>query len=427
MKHGKYKKALESFDQLQTSALLASRDFVLTHAQLDLESRLLKRELGSSEGLAIDENVHHPNGLRLDGTASYGSVSPRQVIEEVTAAEDGNGVSEPSLPHQDAAVGDSRHVNIELGATVETNSNSTMIDLEKAARRLRARNNPYSYHIGVTGYFSRLAQLWKVPRCRRALLCSAVAMISQQLTGVNSIAILGTIVWQSLLEKRAPYGVPYVNNAQENARIAAIIGLAFGAANYIAGLPAYHLADKVGRSIMLALGLPNMAWSMLVVALLFRIENYSVRTPLVAVFAVVFVLFYAPTAGTSPFSISAEVFPLVTREAGMAVSVAVNLLGAGMLVLVFPFVLNRIGPTAALSIFAALNVLAFVLVYLLCPETRMRKLEELQDSFDLSTLLHMEYRAVYIRRHVWKNASRYLMGKEVEPPLPFYRWADLPR
>lgn len=209
------------------------------------------------------------------------------------------------------------------------------------------------------------------------------------------------------------------------ARIAAILGLAFGAANYLGGLPAYWLSDKIGRSIMLATGLPNMAWSMLVLALLFQIGESTVRTLLVAIFAVVFVLFYAPTAGTCPFSIAAEVFPLVTREAGMAVSVAVNLLGAGMLVLVFPFVLSKIGATSALSIFAVLNLVAFALVYLLCPETKMRKLEELQDTFDLPTRWHIEYRAVYVHKHVRKNSWRYLRGKEVNPPLPFYRWAEI--
>jgi MFS family permease len=88
---------------------------------------------------------------------------------------------------------------------------------------------------------------------------------------------------------------------KNNAETAAIIGLAFGAANYLGGLPAYWLSDRIGRSIMLALGFPNMAWSMLVFAFLFKISDTSVQIPLVSIFAVVFVLFYAPTAGTSPF------------------------------------------------------------------------------------------------------------------------------
>jgi MFS family permease len=91
------------------------------------------------------------------------------------------------------------------------------------------------------------------------------------------------------------------SNSKDSAQTAAIIGLAFGAANFGGGLPAYWLSDRVGRSIMLAIGLPGMAISMLIFAFLFKIPNPSVQTPMVAIFAVVFVIIYSSTAGTSPF------------------------------------------------------------------------------------------------------------------------------
>ena len=126
------------------------------------------------------------------------------------------------------------------------------------------------------------------------------------------VAFLGTIVWENSIVSGDS------SDHKNSAQTAAIIGLAFGAANYVFGLPAYWLSDKVGRSIMLALGLPNMAWSMFVFAFLFKTPDSSVRVPLVSIFAIVFVAFYAPTAGTSPFSISAEVrflsHQLLTRQ-----------------------------------------------------------------------------------------------------------------
>lgn len=102
---------------------------------------------------------------------------------------------------------------------------------------------------------------------------------------------------------------------------------------------------------------------------------------------------------------------------------AVNLLGAGILVLVFPVLLHRIGATGALSIFAGLNLVAFVFVYLFVPETRRRTLEELQYTFDLPTRLHVEYRAVYVRKYFFKNFWNFVKGKKVRPPVEFYRWA----
>jgi hypothetical protein len=115
----------------------------------------------------------------------------------------------------------------------------------------------------------------------------------------------------------------------------------------------------------------------------------------------------------------------VSREVGMAVSVAVNLLGAGILVLVFPMLMHRIGTTGSLSIFAGLNIVAFFLVYLFVPETRRRTLEELQFTFDLSTRLHVKYRAVYIRKHLVKYFWKYVTRQKVRPPIPFYRWARI--
>ncbi|CAO2654080.1 Nn.00g108130.m01.CDS01 [Neocucurbitaria sp. VM-36] len=435
MKHGKYRKALEAFEQIQTTWLLCSRDFMYAHAQLDFESRLLKGKANEYGNLAdrVDVSAQGSHealpGPLQHGPAPESNASSASSEPSIGSSETTRDVLPPSISelpeprdsHQQSSQQDeqSRGGGIELVDLNRTTTSFSSLESDLRFRGANKRDNPYSYHIGVTGYFNRLFQLWENQRCRRALLSASIAMISQQMTGVNTIAFLGTIVWEnSIITDNA-------QNHMQSAKVAAIIGLAFGAANYVFGLPAYWLSDKIGRSIMLALGLPNMAWSMLVFAFLFKIPDSSVRTPLVSIFAVVFVAFYAPTAGTSPFSISAEVFPLVSREAGMAVSVAVNLLGAGVLVLVFPFLLHEIGSTGALSIFAGLNLVAFVLVYLFVPETRMRTLEELQYTFDLPTKWHRRYRSDYIRKHVTKNWWKYLTGKskEVEPPIPFYEWA----
>ncbi|KAI4688445.1 hypothetical protein J4E81_008042 [Alternaria sp. BMP 2799] len=395
--------ALEAFEQVQTTRLLASRDFMYAHAQLDFESRLLKgktNQLGnladridiSAPSLSREPSSLPPNHIQLRRIASQSAVSPgRSTLDPhaeirnsgVTVVPSNNQYEVRPPPEQN------ENSNIELTAMNRRWSDVTSLNFEVGVRPTK-KNNPYSYNIGVNGYYKRLRELWSNKRCRRALLCASVSMITQTLTGVNTIAFLG---------------------------------LAFGAANYMFGLPAYWSSDRLGRSVMLLLGLPNMAWSILVFAFLFKIRDPSVQIPMVSIFAIIFVAFYAPTAGTSPFSIAAEVFPLVSREAGMAVSVAVNLLGAGVLVLVFPFLQDSIQPTAAFSIFAGLNMVAFVLVYLFVPETRMRTLEELQYTFDLPTGWHVAYRVGYIRQHVWANWWKYLTRKEVQPPVPFYEWA----
>ncbi|KAF2265095.1 MFS general substrate transporter [Lojkania enalia] len=409
MKHGKYRRALEAFCMINTTPLLASRDFMYAHAQLDFESRLMR---GS-----VDERAHLANRIERGETnpSASGSISPGQRASQEGENYPVRDCFAPRDSHQQSSSRETQNRrNIELSDMVDQRSDTSSLDLELAICQAGKKDNPYAYHIGVTGYFRRCTQLWSNKRCRRALLAASIAMIAQQMTGVNTIAFLGTSVWDNSL------------GTAESSKTAAVIGIFFGGANYLGGLPAYWLSDKYGRSVLLAAGLPNMAWSMLTFALMFQIpESSGARVPLVSIFAIIFTLFYAPTAGTSPFSISAEVFPLVSREAGMAVSVAVNLLGAGILVLVFPMVMHRIGATGSLSIFAGLNVVAFFLVYLFVPETRRRTLEELQYTFDLSTRWHVEYRAMYIRKHFVKNFWKYATRKPVRPPLPFYRWARI--
>jgi hypothetical protein len=413
MKHGRYRKALEAFQIIQTTPLLASRDLMYAHAQLDFESRLLNGTVSEQATLAdrIERSNTNPphtvDGVRSDRCSSL-SIS---ILSTHDRAQD----VRPSLKKAIRPMESNQQASLVRGAELpvieKRGSDLSSLDAESAGQSNGQKNNPYLYHIGVTGYSKRLMELWRNKRCRRALLSACVAMISQQMTGLNVIAFLGTTVWENSL------------GTSSSAKTNAIIGLVFGAANYLGGLPAYWLSDKYGRSILLAFGLPNMAWSMLVFALLFQLPEGVTRTSLVSLFAVIFTLFYAPTAGTSPFAISAEVFPLVSREVGMAVSVAVNLLGASILVLVLPMLLHRIGTTASLSIFVGLNLVAFVLVYLFVPETRRRTLEELQYTFDLSTRLHVEYRAVYIRKIFFANFWKLMRGKKVKPPVPFYRWA----
>lgn len=177
MKHGKYRRALEAFSQLQTSPLLASRDFMLTHAQLDVESRTLT----GSSGNVIDPSMGKvPDDLHRDAsniTASPRSISSRQRSPVEATAFD--AAVSPKEVHQRPDSGNALPGAASSADPSEVIDGSMIPDLENALHRLRVQNNPYSYHIGVTGYFKRLAQLWQVNRCRRALVCAAVAMISQ--------------------------------------------------------------------------------------------------------------------------------------------------------------------------------------------------------------------------------------------------------
>jgi hypothetical protein len=94
---------------------------------------------------------------------------------------------------------------------------------------------------------------------------------------------------------------------------------------------------------------------MLILAFCFK-EGFGgdARVPLVGVFGTLYIIAYSPTAGTSPFAISAEVFPLVVREVGHSLAVAVNFIGLGLVLLFFPFLSAKMGGyRGSLSLFVS--------------------------------------------------------------------------
>jgi hypothetical protein len=127
LEHNRYAKALESFTYLRpapVSSLLAARDLVYAHFQLEAENQFME-----------DEKINKDKATANKDIATRLQQSTRTEIE----------------PARD--------------------------DTKRTA----------SYHISKTMPHQRFAQTFRDPRSRRALVCASTAMISQQLTGINTI------------------------------------------------------------------------------------------------------------------------------------------------------------------------------------------------------------------------------------------------
>jgi hypothetical protein len=74
---------------------------------------------------------------------------------------------------------------------------------------------------------------------------------------------------------------------------------------------------------------------------------------------------------------AAEVFPLAQREQGVAWAVAVTNFFSSVLALTFPRLLRAFTAPGAFGFYAGLNALAFIMLYLVFPETKQLTLEEL--------------------------------------------------
>lgn len=287
---------------------------------------------------------------------------------------------------------------------------------------LQLRNNPiqaardlYYIHaqleleaeiIGQHTYMKRFIELFTIPRLRRATLAAFTVMMAQQMCGINVIAFYSSNVFVR------------AGTSQFQALWASF---GFGLTNFIFAWPAIWTIDTYGRRSLLLFTFPNMAWSLLAVALCSLIPQSSkgLHVGLMAFFIYVFGAFYSPGEGPVPFTYSAEVFPLSHREVGMGWAVATNLFWAAVLGITLPRMLDAMGIVGAFAFYAGLNVLAFCMIFLWVPETKQRTLEELDYVFAVPTRKHMHYQMT--KALPWW-VRRYIFMKKGPPLEPLYHF-----
>ncbi|KAJ5609696.1 hypothetical protein N7528_010263 [Penicillium herquei] len=297
-------------------------------------------------------------------------------------------------------------------------------EMEKAYRSLcRLRNTPlqaardlyYIYAqflieqsiIGDSNYITRFVELFTIPRIRRATLASWTVMIAQQMCGINIIAFYSSTIF---------------TQAGASVTGALLASWGFGLVNFLLAFPAVFTIDTWGRRALLLFTFPQMAWTLLAAGFCFYIPGTAgAHQGFIALFIFLFAGFYSPGEGPVPFTYSAEVFPLSHREVGMSWAVATCLGWAAVLSITFPRMLWAMTATGAFGFYAGLNVTAFVMIFLLVPETKQRTLEELDYIFAVPTRVHMRYQVFQVLPW-W--IQRYIFRRDVKLE-PLYQMAEV--
>lgn len=259
--------------------------------------------------------------------------------------------------------------------------------------------------IGKSNYFTRFYELFTIPRVRRATLASFIVMLAQQMCGINIIAFYSSTIFVE---------------AGASPLVALVASFGFGLVNFVFAWPAVWTIDTWGRRALLLFTFPQMAWTLLAAGLCFLIpKDDRAHLGLIAFFVFLFAAFYSPGEGPVPYTYSAEVFPLSHREVGMSWAVATCLFWAAVLSISFPRILRAFTPTGAFGFYAALNVTAFVLIFLFVPETKQRTLEELDYVFAVPTRTHMKYQLFKSLPWWFKTQILRRKGLVLEPLYQF--------
>ena len=250
----------------------------------------------------------------------------------------------------------------------------------------------------------RIWELVTVPRLRRATVASAWIVISQQFSGINIMAFYSSTIFAA---------------AGYNTRSTLLASFGYGLVMFVFAFPALYTMDTYGRRNLLLSTFPNMAWCLLAAGLVFLMPaDHTARVPLIAFFIYLFTALYGPGIGPMPSIYFSESFPLSHREIGGAITICINNSVGSALSLTFPSLLSRIGPTAAFGFYAGLNVVAFVGIFFLVPETKQRTLEELDYIFGVPTRRHAAYQ---LRVYLPWFVQRYIFRRRDAKLEPLYQ------
>jgi len=213
------------------------------------------------------------------------------------------------------------------------------------------------------GGWSELRLAW----VRRLVLIGVGVAVVNQLGGINAVMYYGT---QLLRESGFSGDVALVANVLNG--VFSVLGMLIG----------LRLINRVTRRGLLLVGLTGIIASHLMIALCSAaLPEGTARSVAVTAFLVLFVGFNQSSVGLVCWVILAELFPLRVRGFAIGLCVFWNWAANAVISGFFPSVVAGIGVNGTFLLFAAVNVLSWLFVRFVLPETRDRSLEQLEEDF----------------------------------------------
>ncbi|KFH45959.1 Polyol transporter-like protein [Hapsidospora chrysogenum ATCC 11550] len=245
------------------------------------------------------------------------------------------------------------------------------------------------------GYFRRMWDCFSIPRIRRANYGASTVMIAQQMCGINIISFYSSTIFVEAGYSRTQ---------------ALYASLGYGAIQVVSTIPTLFLIDTKGRRTLTLITFPFMCIFLLAagLSLLKKDGSEAEQIAPVALFIYLFTIAYSLGEGPVAFQYSAEVFPTIQREQGMAWAVAVNNTFAGVLSLTFPRMKTVMTPTGAFGFYSGLNLLAWFMIFCFVRETKQLTLEELDQVFSVPTKEFISHELFvwlpyFIKRHIFRQ------------------------
>jgi SP family arabinose:H+ symporter-like MFS transporter len=210
-------------------------------------------------------------------------------------------------------------------------------------------------------------QTWRAllrPGVRRALLVSAGLAVLIHVSGVNTVIDYAPSIFQSAGWK--------VDGALASTFIV-------GLTEFLFTIVSFWVIDRYGRKPLYIVGSLGMALSL--VLLVVTVLTGHFHGALVLVLILTYLAFFAACIGPVFWTLIPEIFPNDVRGLAMTVPVLVQWVANAIVVLVFPFAFHEIGKAFTFGFLALMALAQGIFTWLTVPETKNKRLEEIESAW----------------------------------------------
>jgi len=213
---------------------------------------------------------------------------------------------------------------------------------------------------------------------RRPLLIGIGLAVFQQITGINAIIYYANQIFASA-------GFPSASQAT-------LTTWAIGGVNVVSTVIALAFVDRLGRRLLLLVGLIGMGVSLAALGIAFRfivpvIPGAPAASPSIAGIVtlcglVTFIISFAASMGPITWTVITEIFPGQIRGRAVSVCTAFNWLSAYVVSQCFLSMVDAVGSSLTFWLFAAFCAIGWIWIFFQVPETKDRSLEQIQQTWE---------------------------------------------
>ncbi len=254
---------------------------------------------------------------------------------------------------------------IQVGKEKEAYEILKRINGEEIAKK-EAKEIRESIKIEQSGSVKELVK----PGLRMAMGVGIFLALFNQVIGMNAVNYYGPDIFRS---------VGFENNTEFLAT--SIIG----SVQVVFTIVAILLIDKLGRKKLMAIGSSFMAIFMILIGSVFYFEPANAGILLIIAIAG-FTAAFCVSMGPIPWIMIPEIFPNHLRAKAVGIA-TIFLWGANWAIGQFtPVLINNMGSAFTFWMFAVINVICFVFVMTIVPETKNKSLEEIGQIWNTKEL-----------------------------------------